>query len=181
MPSRPRGSRRGTSPALLRWPAMADTEVKSPAMQASESTPVRGRLAPPMPSDGLWGWAGPLLVTAFAAFLRFDRLSVPRGIVFDEHYYVPDAFGILNYGVEPARLRRRAAAGTRRPGICHEPHRAARHLHDVLDPCRVRLPGDRPRPCSRQARGQHERTHRWPGTRSRSALVASPRRSLLRP
>ncbi len=84
---------------------MADTEVKSPAMQASESTPVRGRLAPPMPSDGLWGWAGPLLVTAFAAFLRFDRLSVPRGIVFDEHYYVPDAFGILNYGVEHSLVK----------------------------------------------------------------------------
>jgi dolichyl-phosphate-mannose--protein O-mannosyl transferase len=53
-----------------------------------------------MPSDRLWGWVGPLLVTAFAAYLRFDRLSIPRSIVFDETYYVKDAFGILHYGVE---------------------------------------------------------------------------------
>jgi len=79
---------------------MTDTEVKSPAARSGESKLLRGGLEPPMPSDGLWGWAGPLLVTALAAFLRFDRLSVPRGIVFDEHYYVPDAFGILRYGVE---------------------------------------------------------------------------------
>ena len=43
---------------------------------------------------------GPLLVTAFGAYLRFDRLSIPRSIVFDETYYVKDAFGILRYGVE---------------------------------------------------------------------------------
>ncbi len=53
-----------------------------------------------MPADRLWGWVGPLLVTAFAAYLRFDRLSIPRSIVFDETYYVKDAFGILRYGVE---------------------------------------------------------------------------------
>ncbi len=53
-----------------------------------------------MPTDGVWGWAGPLLVTALAAYLRFDRLRIPRSIVFDETYYVKDAFGILNYGVE---------------------------------------------------------------------------------
>jgi dolichyl-phosphate-mannose-protein mannosyltransferase len=62
--------------------------------------PRRGRLAPPMPADRWWGWIGPLLVTAFATYLRFDRLSIPRSIVFDEHYYVPDSFGILKYGVE---------------------------------------------------------------------------------
>jgi len=48
----------------------------------------------------LWGWIGPLLVTAFGAFLRFDRLSVPPSVVFDETYYVPDALGILKYGTE---------------------------------------------------------------------------------
>ena len=39
-------------------------------------------------------------MTAFGAYLRFDRLSIPRSIVFDETYYVKDAFGILRYGVE---------------------------------------------------------------------------------
>jgi dolichyl-phosphate-mannose--protein O-mannosyl transferase len=41
-----------------------------------------------------------LLVTAFGTFLRFDRLSDPHAVIFDETYYVPDALGILRYGVE---------------------------------------------------------------------------------
>ncbi len=61
---------------------------------------LRDRLVPPFPGHALWGWAGPLLVTAFGAFLRFDRLSVPHAVVFDETYYVGDAYGILRHGVE---------------------------------------------------------------------------------
>ena len=53
-----------------------------------------------MPDDRLWGWLGPLLVTAFGAFLRFYRLQVPRSIVFDETYYAKDAWSILQHGVE---------------------------------------------------------------------------------
>jgi dolichyl-phosphate-mannose--protein O-mannosyl transferase len=53
-----------------------------------------------MPGRALWGWAGPLLVTVFGAFLRFYQLGDPRAVVFDETYYVPDAFGILKHGVE---------------------------------------------------------------------------------
>lgn len=79
---------------------MTDTEVEPPSAQARQVMSIRGRFAPPMPADRLWGWAGPLLVTAFGTYLRFDRLSMPRSIVFDEHYYVPDSFGILHYGVE---------------------------------------------------------------------------------
>jgi dolichyl-phosphate-mannose--protein O-mannosyl transferase len=47
-----------------------------------------------------WSWAGPLLVTGFGGVLRFARLSVPHSVVFDETYYVPDAYGILRHGVE---------------------------------------------------------------------------------
>ena len=79
---------------------MTDTEVETQAPQPQRGRSQRGRPMPPMPADRLWGWAGPLLVTAFAAYLRFDRLSIPRSIVFDETYYVKDAFGILRYGVE---------------------------------------------------------------------------------
>jgi dolichyl-phosphate-mannose--protein O-mannosyl transferase len=61
---------------------------------------LRARLVPPMPVGKLWGWGGPLLVTAFGAFLRFNRLSVPRAVIFDETYYVPDALGIIRYGTE---------------------------------------------------------------------------------
>src|ERR1700691_6525470 len=58
------------------------------------------RLAPPMPGSTVWGWAGPLLVTLFGASVRFDRLSVPKAVVFDETYYVGDAWAILQHGVE---------------------------------------------------------------------------------
>jgi dolichyl-phosphate-mannose-protein mannosyltransferase len=61
---------------------------------------LRDRLITPMPTDRLWGWIGPLLVTAFAAFLRFNRLSAPNAIIFDETYYAKDAWSILQHGVE---------------------------------------------------------------------------------
>jgi len=61
---------------------------------------LRARLMTPMPDDRLWGWIGPLLVTLFAAFLRFNRLSVPNAIIFDETYYAKDAWSILKHGVE---------------------------------------------------------------------------------
>ena len=61
---------------------------------------LRARLMTPMPGDRLWGWIGPLLVTAFAAILRFNRLSVPNAVIFDETYYAKDAWSILQHGVE---------------------------------------------------------------------------------
>jgi dolichyl-phosphate-mannose--protein O-mannosyl transferase len=61
---------------------------------------LRDRLVPPMPPASVWGWAGPLLVTLFGGFLRFYRLGTPHAVVFDETYYVPDAYGILKHGVE---------------------------------------------------------------------------------
>jgi dolichyl-phosphate-mannose-protein mannosyltransferase len=61
---------------------------------------LRARLMSPMPDDRMWGWIWPLLITAFAAFLRFNRLSVPNAIIFDETYYVKDAWTILQHGVE---------------------------------------------------------------------------------
>src|SRR2546423_7907338 len=61
---------------------------------------IRARMVPPMRGSAFWGWVGPLLVTVFGAFLRFNRLSVPHAVIFDETYYVPDALGILRFGVE---------------------------------------------------------------------------------
>jgi len=80
-------------------------------MRAYEAVPVAAgpddrasalasRLAPAIPGSALWGWLGPLLVTAFGAFLRFNRLSVPHAIVFDETYYAGDGYAILRHGVE---------------------------------------------------------------------------------
>ena len=82
---------------------MMGTEAGSAAPAADEVTRrsvLRARLAAPMPDDRPWGWLGPLLVTAFGAWLRFDRLAIPRALVFDETYYAKDAWSILQHGVE---------------------------------------------------------------------------------
>jgi dolichyl-phosphate-mannose--protein O-mannosyl transferase len=84
------------------WPVTA-TEADMPAAPSDELSrlaALRARLTVPMPDDRPWGWLGPLLVTAFGAFLRFDRLRVPRALIFDETYYAKDAWSILNHGVE---------------------------------------------------------------------------------
>ncbi|HUD40198.1 MAG TPA: phospholipid carrier-dependent glycosyltransferase [Streptosporangiaceae bacterium] len=79
----------------------------APPVEAADSTThdgpaasLRERLVPPMPPASIWGWAGPLLVTLFGGFLRFYRLGTPHAVVFDETYYVPDAYSILKHGVE---------------------------------------------------------------------------------
>jgi dolichyl-phosphate-mannose-protein mannosyltransferase len=80
---------------------MTATEAGTPATEtADRAAALRARLTSPLPADRVWGWIGTLLVTAFGAFLRFDRLAVPHAIIFDETYYAKDAFSILNFGVE---------------------------------------------------------------------------------
>jgi dolichyl-phosphate-mannose-protein mannosyltransferase len=70
------------------------------AEQASRAAGLADRLVPPIPGSRVWGWIGPLLVTALGTFLRFYRLGTPKAVVFDETYYVGDAYGILQHGVE---------------------------------------------------------------------------------
>ncbi|PWC02901.1 dolichyl-phosphate-mannose--protein mannosyltransferase [Agromyces badenianii] len=48
----------------------------------------------------LWYWGGPILVTLIAAVLRFWNLGHPSTIVFDETYYVKDAWTLLQNGYE---------------------------------------------------------------------------------
>src|ERR1700759_1241618 len=85
------------------WP-MTATEADMPAApatdEASRLAVLRARLVSPRPDDRPWGWLGPLLVTAFGTFLRFNRLRVPRALIFDETYYVKDAWSIIQHGVE---------------------------------------------------------------------------------
>ena len=78
-----------------------EADVAAPATdEASRLAALRARLAAPMPDDRPWGWLGPLLVTAFGAWLRFNRLRIPRALIFDETYYAKDAWSILQHGVE---------------------------------------------------------------------------------
>ncbi|NUP64749.1 MAG: phospholipid carrier-dependent glycosyltransferase [Nonomuraea sp.] len=58
------------------------------------------RLVPPFQGPPLLGWVGPLLVAVFGGLLRFVRLGEPKAVVFDETFYVKDAYALLRYGVE---------------------------------------------------------------------------------
>ena len=58
------------------------------------------RLVPPFTGSRLWGWLGPLIVTALAGYLRFNRLSIPSSKIFDEIYYTHDAHSLMQHGVE---------------------------------------------------------------------------------
>ena len=78
----------------------ADEDVPLTDQHDDQASELADRLVPAIGGSALWGWLGPLLVTALGTFLRFNRLSDPRAVVFDETYYVGDAYGILRHGVE---------------------------------------------------------------------------------
>src|SRR5207245_4112011 len=87
---------------------MMETQVgPAPRETATRLDALRARLVPPMPLSTFWGWAGPLIVTAFGTYLRFVRLGSPRAVIFDETYYVPDALGLLRFGVEHSYVSNR--------------------------------------------------------------------------
>jgi dolichyl-phosphate-mannose--protein O-mannosyl transferase len=109
-----------------------------------------------MPAGRLWGWVGPLVVTAFAAVLRFSRLSVPHAVSYDETDYVKDAWSILRHGVEwnpvanpagypPARVTRttcccRGARTSLRPALATFGYRVASAVFGslaILLMCRI--------------------------------------------
>ena len=48
----------------------------------------------------LWYWGGPIAVTLLAAVLRLWRLGDPRSLVFDETFYVKDAWTLMHLGYE---------------------------------------------------------------------------------
>jgi dolichyl-phosphate-mannose-protein mannosyltransferase len=54
------------------------------------------------PRARLMGWIWPLVVTVFAAVIRLWNLGRPHVLVFDETYYVKDAYSLLVHGYEAA-------------------------------------------------------------------------------
>ncbi|MEV5892799.1 dolichyl-phosphate-mannose--protein mannosyltransferase [Nonomuraea fuscirosea] len=77
--------------------------------EAGDSRPaarsVRDRVLPPMRGSVLWGWIGPLLVMVFGGVLRFLNLGHPKAVVFDETYYMKDAFSLITHGVEKVTVK----------------------------------------------------------------------------
>jgi dolichyl-phosphate-mannose-protein mannosyltransferase len=110
-----------------------ETTATGPAYPPDPERPdVPARARPGLvPGSAFWGWAGPLLITALGAFLRFNRLSVPKAVVFDETYYVGDAWAILQHGVEINHVKNANAlltagstkilAGTQGELVAHPP------------------------------------------------------------
>jgi hypothetical protein len=63
-----------------------------------ESARVRARLLGPRAHERLWGWVACLAVTLVGAIPRFWRLDRPHSLVFDEVYYVKQAYSLLKVG-----------------------------------------------------------------------------------
>jgi dolichyl-phosphate-mannose--protein O-mannosyl transferase len=83
---------------------MTETRPETQPTQRSSRPDLRDRFAPVIPGSRPAGWLGPLLITAFAAFLRFDRLGNPHSVVFDETYYAKDAYALLKFGHERSTI-----------------------------------------------------------------------------
>lgn len=79
---------------------------------------LRARLLGFRPSDVLWGWLGPLLFAVIGGLVRFWALGRPHQLIFDETYYVKDAFTLLQAGYElnwPEDHNGQFAAGSPQP------------------------------------------------------------------
>ena len=53
-----------------------------------------------LPATARGGWLATLVIALIAGLLRFVRLDLPGGKIFDEIYYACDARNLLRYGVE---------------------------------------------------------------------------------
>ncbi|WP_298462165.1 dolichyl-phosphate-mannose--protein mannosyltransferase [uncultured Cellulomonas sp.] len=125
-PSPPAGDPHGSRPAgTPHWPpldpdgpqpaAHVDVDTRPDTAAAADAGPaartpdadLRRRLLGPAAlrlgvtrRDRVLGWLGPLLVTALAAVLRLVHLDRPPTLVFDETYYVKQAYTLLRVGYE---------------------------------------------------------------------------------
>jgi dolichyl-phosphate-mannose-protein mannosyltransferase len=49
-----------------------------------------------------WSWGTPIAITLLAAVLRMQALGHPATLIFDETFYVKDAWTLLHLGHEPS-------------------------------------------------------------------------------
>ncbi|WP_312918827.1 phospholipid carrier-dependent glycosyltransferase [Kocuria sp.] len=74
--------------------------VFSPASTAPVAPSVRDRLLPAVTRLPRYWWVPLALVTLLGGVLRFVHLSWPHAVVFDETYYLKDAYSLLLHGTE---------------------------------------------------------------------------------
>ncbi|WP_226345596.1 dolichyl-phosphate-mannose--protein mannosyltransferase [Agilicoccus flavus] len=82
----------------------------------TETDRLRARLLGPRPTDRLAGWIVPILIAAWAGVVRFWNLGFPGTLVFDETYYVKQAWSLVEFGHENKVLEKYAAKGAT-PGV----------------------------------------------------------------
>jgi dolichyl-phosphate-mannose--protein O-mannosyl transferase len=104
-------ARPATAPAAVAAAAAPATPDAAPSGRAAAGRGPMGRTridawwARVLATPGrrrAWYWGGPVLVTVLAAVLRFWNLGHPHALVFDETYYVKDAWTLWNTGAERA-------------------------------------------------------------------------------
>ena len=71
-----------------------------PARRGPRQSELADRLYRAMPSDRGISWLVTLAITLLGGALRFVDLARPHAVVFDETYYMKDAFSYLRYGYE---------------------------------------------------------------------------------
>lgn len=81
------------------WIARPSEAFSAEALRARLSGSIRTWRDYP-PSLRLWYWLIPVLTAALGGVLRFVRLDTPHSLIFDETYYVKDAFSFLMSGFE---------------------------------------------------------------------------------
>ncbi|AYG02681.1 phospholipid carrier-dependent glycosyltransferase [Gryllotalpicola protaetiae] len=98
---------RVTQPSDADFDELVEGPHESHGVEEPEPTGTRldrwwaARLANPL-NKRLWDWGGPIAVTLLAAALRLWHLGLPRSLVFDETYYVKDAWTLSHLGYEGA-------------------------------------------------------------------------------
>lgn len=106
-----RRTRLGRRPPGTRLPTRWARTRCAPGSLGAEDEPTLLRLQRRLFSDAalaldatrrarLLGWLLPLAVTVFGGIIRFWRLAVPHNLVFDETYYVKEAYSMLVRGYE---------------------------------------------------------------------------------
>ncbi|UFU03762.1 phospholipid carrier-dependent glycosyltransferase [Ruania suaedae] len=85
--------------ARRRWWHPREVAVAGRTAGEIEQT-LTDRLLSPVAGSRAWGWIGALLVTVVAGVLRMAHLDRPARLVFDETYYVKQAYSLLTLGYE---------------------------------------------------------------------------------
>ena len=89
----------GGSPGGRPWISRPDQAFSVEALQQRLIGNIRSWRDYP-PSLRLWFWLVPVLTAVIGGILRFVRLDTPHSLVFDETYYVKDAYSFLISGYE---------------------------------------------------------------------------------